>query len=146
MFQHVHSTGTAQEIAKKMDEWNFERLEKFLIKKKKFTKTEIAIVRKEYTKYLALKILHPEKMLPMSNKVDDYWHGHILFTRDYVSFCKKFAGRYLHHNPAVDEAEIRMVKDHVQETANSMVENFGECNNEYWQDAEGVCDDWNYCN
>jgi hypothetical protein len=35
-----------------------------------------------------------------SRGVDDAWHELILFTREYVWFCRGAFGRYLHHAPA----------------------------------------------
>ncbi|MVO83973.1 hypothetical protein GPA10_04120 [Streptomyces sp. p1417] len=37
-------------------------------------------------------------MMP-SDDVDDGLHAFILHTRAYDTFCQKFAGRFLHHNP-----------------------------------------------
>jgi hypothetical protein len=37
-----------------------------------------------------------------TNKIDAAWHHFILFTRDYMSFCEKFFGRYIHHQPRIE--------------------------------------------
>lgn len=31
--------------------------------------------------------------------VDQVWHQHILYTKDYADFCQKFYGGFIHHNP-----------------------------------------------
>lgn len=31
--------------------------------------------------------------------IDDWWHNFILFTEDYLIFCKKHFGRFVHHHP-----------------------------------------------
>ena len=30
---------------------------------------------------------------------DEFWHNHILFTREYTKFCNKLFGTFLHHSP-----------------------------------------------
>jgi hypothetical protein len=35
-----------------------------------------------------------------SLRVDEAWHQFILFTTQYVEFCHRFFGHYLHHNPS----------------------------------------------
>lgn len=41
------------------------------------------------------------KDVPMfSDEVDEVWHTFILSTRDYDTFCHRFMGEFLHHNPA----------------------------------------------
>jgi hypothetical protein len=35
-----------------------------------------------------------------SARVDETWHQFVLFTRQYVDFCHRYFGEYLHHNPS----------------------------------------------
>lgn len=35
-----------------------------------------------------------------SQLVDEAWHQFVLFTREYTSFCLRYFGRYIHHNPS----------------------------------------------
>ncbi len=39
-------------------------------------------------------------------EIDDMWHTFLLFTKDYISFCKKYIGKYFHHTPSVDSKKI----------------------------------------
>lgn len=32
-------------------------------------------------------------------KIDEIWHNWILFTEDYINFCRKYFGRIIHHRP-----------------------------------------------
>lgn len=32
--------------------------------------------------------------------IDEMWHSFILHTRDYVEFCDRFFGKYIHHTPS----------------------------------------------
>jgi hypothetical protein len=35
-----------------------------------------------------------------SLRIDEVWHQFVLFTREYVAFCERYFGRYVHHNPS----------------------------------------------
>jgi len=36
-------------------------------------------------------------------EIDDMWHTFLLFTKDYISFCKQYLGRFFHHSPTTDK-------------------------------------------
>lgn len=45
--------------------------------------------------------LHDDRVIGMpSHAVDEAWHGLILCTMRYHTFCSEAFGKYLHHNPA----------------------------------------------
>jgi hypothetical protein len=35
-----------------------------------------------------------------SRRIDETWHQFILFTMQYMDFCQRFFGKYLHHSPS----------------------------------------------
>lgn len=37
--------------------------------------------------------------------LDEAWHAFILFTRDYMLFCRDYLGEYIHHQPNTGESE-----------------------------------------
>ncbi|MEO8402823.1 MAG: hypothetical protein ABI597_13710 [Gammaproteobacteria bacterium] len=39
-------------------------------------------------------------------EIDDMWHTFLLFTKEYISFCKKYFGKYFHHSPTTDDEQI----------------------------------------
>ena len=39
-----------------------------------------------------------------SIEIDEYWHNHILFTRQYFSDCEKIFGAYRHHTPQIEDS------------------------------------------
>jgi hypothetical protein len=53
----------------------------------------------EYRKFLVLVRLGYGPLEMFSKQVDEIWHAHILFTRDYAEFCQIAFGRFLHHQP-----------------------------------------------
>lgn len=44
-------------------------------------------------------------MLSPSPQVDVGWHAFVLHTRDYMEFCTRVAGRFIHHTPTAGAEE-----------------------------------------
>jgi hypothetical protein len=40
-------------------------------------------------------------MLRSMQEIDEMWHEFILFTQDYMDFCSKYFGGYMHHLPNI---------------------------------------------
>lgn len=57
--------------------------------------TERVII--EYKKFIYLSIVYGGAA--PSDAVDQIWHQHILYTRDYAKFAERFNHTFLHHNP-----------------------------------------------
>jgi hypothetical protein len=53
----------------------------------------------EYRKFMGLVLLGYGKLGMANPLVDEVWHTHILFTRDYSRFCGNVFGGFIHHNP-----------------------------------------------
>jgi hypothetical protein len=43
-------------------------------------------------------------------EMDDMWHTFLLFTQDYMWFCKKYFGKYLHHAPTLHGERLDKIK------------------------------------
>jgi hypothetical protein len=46
---------------------------------------------------------HPGSRLSPTKSVDHGWYAFILHTEEYVRFCDRVAGRYIHHRPTGDD-------------------------------------------
>lgn len=53
-----------------------------------------------YKNFLTLFKQHPNEGLVPNKHVDEFWHNHILFTKEYIKDCIAIFGHYLHHIPA----------------------------------------------
>ena len=64
----------------------------------------------------------------VSRNLDDYWHSHVLHTRDYRDFCEKVVGGFINHNP-LDKTDVqeteRLVGLYV-DTRISLLDYFGK--------------------
>lgn len=73
---------------------------------------DIARAEQLYRMFLTLKGMDFSKPVVPPRLVDEVWHAHITFTRQYAADCELLFGEFLHHNPGVDDAE-EMFKDTV---------------------------------
>ena len=54
----------------------------------------------EYRQFLYLIAANPgQTVVPWSEAMDDFWHEHILDTRQYEADCLALFGQFVHHNP-----------------------------------------------
>lgn len=51
----------------------------------------------EYKRYLILRAIRPDLLLPPPPIIDQIWHEHILETAKYASDCQDVFGYFLHH-------------------------------------------------
>lgn len=52
----------------------------------------------EYRKFMFLCRVAGHPLTP-SVVVDSVWHMHLLYSRNYLAFCEKVIGRFVHHDP-----------------------------------------------
>ena len=70
---------------------------RLLKKQPSWTNTKISELIKEYKNFLFLAANSNTEQTPSAD-VDEVWHEHILFTKDYERWCKML-GKTIHHNP-----------------------------------------------
>ena len=46
-------------------------------------------------------------------EIDHMWHVFLLYTQDYMDYCHKYFGEYLHHLPDVVQTSPNVVRDFV---------------------------------
>lgn len=49
--------------------------------------------------YYAIALLDPANGHAISAAIDPFWHAHLLHSRQYVAFCDKVVGEFMHHIP-----------------------------------------------
>ncbi|MES2503818.1 MAG: hypothetical protein V4534_02960 [Myxococcota bacterium] len=81
-----------------------------------------------YRNFLFLQARYPNKRLPPSEDVDEFWHNHILDTEHYIASCDLIFGKYLHHYPyfGIDgKTNFNDLSDAFTETQQLHLEEFG---------------------
>jgi len=55
--------------------------------------------------------------------IDEMWHTFILFTPQYIDFCDKYFGRYLHHRPTPRSEYDQTISEYEQDPETTMTQN-----------------------
>lgn len=82
-----------------------------------------------YRNFLFLSAKYPDKRLPPSEDVDEFWHNHILDTQKYRLESEAIFGRYFDHYPyfGIDEkTNMNDLSCAFSETQRLHQEEFGE--------------------
>lgn len=53
----------------------------------------------ECKRFMYLAAIAPNLDLAPTKPIDEYWHQFVLFTEEYSTFCAKFSGYFVNHNP-----------------------------------------------
>lgn len=85
--------------------WDLSVMKAHAVRKGLFSADDIDAVELEYKRFMALGCAYGSNAAPLSQRVDDFWHAHILFTENYAAMCQDVAGQFLHHRPTMDEGE-----------------------------------------
>ena len=80
-----------------------------LIVREGFKEEDARALRVEYLRFMTLRFFTNDRLSP-SPWVDQFWHAHILFTKDYHRFCQEHFGFYVHHEPQ-DHSKTKAVRD-----------------------------------
>jgi hypothetical protein len=69
-----------------------------LVSKDGYTHDDATTIFEDVKRFLFLATTTTEPLAP-TKRVDDGWHAFILHTIDYMQFCNRFFGHYVHHTP-----------------------------------------------
>lgn len=56
-----------------------------------------------YKNFLFLQKKYAPLPLVPTREIDEFWHNHILYTRNYLHDCLQIFGHYRHHDPAMPD-------------------------------------------
>lgn len=120
--------------------WDLSRVKEYMINKGLVSSLEVNQLEDEYKCFLMMCLSHEEGVaIPISRPVDQMWHTHILFTKDYQSLGQA-VGRFIHHNPTVSEEERSGLADaYTNGTIPLYRSMFGEPSLRWWPQDEQVC-------
>lgn len=69
-----------------------------------------------YKNFLFLMKKHMPTPLVPTREIDEFWHNHILYTRQYARDCEHIFGRFMHHDPASPDEDAQVLVDHFHVT------------------------------
>jgi hypothetical protein len=76
------------------------RVQQRLVEREHWEEKHAAKAIRRYKNFLILIAKYPDHLLAPAPDMDEAWHNHILFTREYFQACEEIFGGYLHHTPA----------------------------------------------
>lgn len=96
---------------------------------------ELDVREREYRRFLALKLMHPDADVVPCKLADEMWHRHILDTRAYADDCQAIFGEFVHHFPyfglrGPDDAQA--LQDAYADTLQLYRDAFGEPEPDTW--------------
>lgn len=113
--------------------WGMIRPKQFLVQRKGFDANYVDAMEREYKRFMALTLMYPGKLIPISEQVDEMWHAHILFTHNYRKMGETLAGGYIHHIPAATQQECEALLPHYFANTLPLYEqHFGPPDEAYW--------------
>ena len=121
--------------------WDLSQIRRFMVERKGLKPEMAERVETEYRRFFELTCLYDNiGIVPACRAVDEFWHAHILFTRDYASFCEAVDGQFIHHLPTLgDEAEA-LIPFYTGTTFPAYEKHFGEKPPEdIWLHSDAIC-------
>lgn len=79
-----------------------------------------------YKNFLYLQKKHYPAPLVPTREIDEFWHNHILHTKQYSHDCEQIFGHYLHHQPATPDENPQALINEFLQTKQWYLEEFGE--------------------
>lgn len=126
---------------RKIVTWDLSSVRAYLEQNKEYTSEQTAAMELEYKKFIALSFaVEKGRNIPISDKVDPFWHTHIMFTHDYTMMCHALGGDYIHHVPAITQQQRdALCDDYNQNTLPLYREIFGEPDANWWPADASIC-------
>ena len=90
--------------------WNLDGPISFLVKRENHKLEVVEQMALEYRRFLGIIAAYPNDRFPISEAVDELWHTHILFTRDYRAMSDEIRGEYINHDPILTLEQKRAVE------------------------------------
>ena len=94
-----------EEAKKLIDELDLTHIMERVMKEKRWTRRMVEVTTHYYKNFLYLSKKYKEYRFSPSTQIDEIWHAHILYTKDYHEMCEKVFGFYLHHQPTINESD-----------------------------------------
>ena len=120
--------------------WDLSKPVALLMDRKGITPEDACKMESEYRRYQTLNTLYPQQRFPISNAVDEMWHAHLLFTRDYDAMSLATRGSFIHHHPTVNEAErVSLEPAYYNGTLPALEALFGPVDPVMWPASDQIC-------
>ncbi len=120
-------------------DWDVSIMKRFMVEKGIYTAQEIDAAELEYKRWLNLNIMYRPLAVPISEKIDAFWHVHILFTQDYTAMSYAATGSYIHHRPSILDDANELKTSFAGNTLALYRAHYGEPNPVFWDNVMCTC-------
>lgn len=130
----IEGTPAQKELFAKIWDWDLSQ-EKLYCRNRLGYKDSVHLdkMEAEYKKFIFLLCTYHDLSLPISEKIDDLWHSHVLHSRQYNEFCNHVFGRQIYHNPTnSDEQNLALRPAYDKSTLPLYSKHFGTPPVEFW--------------
>jgi hypothetical protein len=114
------------------DTWSLDQVIARLMRKLQWDQEYAEQVVGEYRRYMALAALYPGESHAPSPLVDEVWHAHLMFTRDYRDFCYLLTSEFIDHCPGRGGEDVERLNVAYDTTLARYREQFGEPPTNIW--------------
>lgn len=97
--EDVHLSRTQRRQLEALEQYDMEFVTERLANKGLLAEEVIPAAITGYKRFIALTMLGYRGLDVPSEDVDEVWHTHILFTREYADFCDQLGAGFIHHVP-----------------------------------------------
>lgn len=113
--------------------WDMSRERQYMINRLDYDAAHVDEMEVEFKRFMYLIAIYPDKVFPMGERLDDFWHVAVMHTKNYIAFCDTIFGRYIHHNPTLTEQEdVALWPDYLNITLVLYTLHFGEAPEKFW--------------
>lgn len=70
-----------------------------------WSKEKVEQIEVWYRRFLYIRLHEKEAVLVPTNDIDEFWHIHMLYTKQYYNDCKKIFSCIVQHNPTVEPSK-----------------------------------------
>lgn len=121
--------------------WDLSRVRRFMVEREGWSQEWATRVELEYRRFVELSYLyHGIAMVPSCHAVDEFWHTHVLFTRDYAAFCEAVGKRFMHHDPTLGNEAEALQQPYAVTTLPAYIKHFGTSPpDDIWLAGDAIC-------
>lgn len=124
MSEKINTQISPEQACAYIDQLNLTYLVRRLVDKLHWTEAEAQDSVRQYKNFLKLMAKYENTSLTPTEKIDEAWHNHILFTLKYMEDSEHIVGRYIHHvpveasgDPEIEAQNKKKMQQQVIETA-----------------------------
>lgn len=126
-------------VIEAIQSYNFDHVRERIVRKKLLSEDIVDEAIAEYKRYMTMNARTSDRLTMFSEPIDEVWHQHILFTRDYANFCEKAVGHFVHHDPMTPEQQRKGRKERAERFYEMYVESFHTLPSAIWHGLIETC-------